>query len=285
MMNVSLLRYPGGKAAMSSLLIQIRKLNELGDKRMVEPFGGGAGASLKLLFLEEVTEIHINDADPAIFDLWYAALCRTRELTNLIRTANLSVREWNRQRDIYRSHGGVSRINRAFATFYLNRCNRSGIIMNGGPIGGIEQKGKWKIDARFNKDELIKRAEKIAEYRTRIRATGVDGMALINKCDPDRTFLFIDPPYFEKGKTLYLNSLNEEYHAKLAETLQARSRAAWVLTYDDCPEIRKFYQGWTKIRPFSLRYAASERRNGREIMIVPKWMRLPASQTSASIGW
>jgi DNA adenine methylase len=191
MMNVSLLRYPGGKAAMSSLLIQIRKLNELGNRSMAEPFAGGAGASLKLLFLEEAPEIYINDADPAIYDLWYAALHRSAEFSDLIRAARLNIREWTRQRDVYRCCR-VSRMRRAFATFYLNRCNRSGIIMNGGPIGGVKQEGTWKINARFNKAELIRRLNRIAEYRHRITATGIDGMVFIKEHDLDQVFLFID---------------------------------------------------------------------------------------------
>lgn len=37
-----------------------------------------------------------------------------------------------------------------FATFFLNRTNRSGIL-KAGVIGGKAQLGKWKIDVRFNK--------------------------------------------------------------------------------------------------------------------------------------
>jgi DNA adenine methylase len=61
--------------------------------------------------------------------------------------------------------------------------------------------------------------------------------------------------------------------------------AAWVLTYDNCPEVRRLYQGWASIRPFTLRYAASERRSGKEILVSPKWMRLPSQQHSAAINW
>jgi DNA adenine methylase len=270
---------------MAGLLSQLRQLNGIGDRAIAEPFAGGAGASLSLLFLEETPEIYINDADRAIHDFWWALLNRPRPFAEMISTTRISMAEWRRQRDVYRNHGRMTRLRRGFATFYLNRCNRSGIIMNGGPIGGVAQMGKWKLNARFNKNELRARCGKISEYGDRIHISGLDGIEFIKQQDPASTFYFIDPPYYEKGKTLYLNALDAEYHLALAACLKSITDAAWVLTYDDCPEIREMYRDWTNIRPFSLRYAASERRSGNEILIVPKWMRVPSSQRSAAITW
>lgn len=270
---------------MAGLLGQIRKINNLGEHSQAEPFAGGAGASLSLLFREEAPEVHINDADKAIYDFWWSLTNRADEFSELLKTKRASIAEWRHQRDIYRSTSRTSRLARGFSAFYLNRCNRSGIIMNGGPIGGIKQTGNWLIDARFNKDELQRRCQKIAEYRDRIFVTGKDGIDFVKDRDASRTFFFIDPPYFEKGKTLYLNSLDENYHKRLADQLRSMAHDAWVLTYDDCSEIRRLYKGWAAIRPFGLRYAASARRSGREIMILPKWIKLPKSQNSQAIAW
>lgn len=285
MKTCSPLRYPGGKSAMAGLLAGIRRLNGLGEHVIAEPFAGGAGASLALLYLEETYEIHINDADPAIYDFWWSVVNDISPFLDMLEKALVNMSEWHRQRDVYRNQGNVSRLHRGFATFYLNRCNRSGIIMKGGPIGGVRQTGKWKLDARFNRDELRRRCEKIAEYRDRINVSCRDGIDFINTLDDRSTFYFIDPPYYVKGNTLYLNALKEEYHAALADRLKAMNNAAWVLTYDDCPQIRRMYQDWATIRPFSLRYAAAERRAGKEVLIVPKWMGLPTSQTSTAITW
>ena len=279
------LRYPGGKSAMSGLLRDIRKLNRLGACSIAEPFAGGAGASLNLLFLEEAQEILINDADQAIADFWWSVLRRTESFTELIANRRINMTEWRRQRDYYRKTSKTSRLKRGFSAFYLNRCNRSGIIMNGGPIGGVKQKGKWKLNARYNKIELIRRCNKIAEYKERIQISSLDGLEFIRRTDPSKTFYFIDPPYFHKGKTLYLNGLNAEYHAQLSEELKKLKNASWVLTYDDCPEIRNMYRGWTRIRPFKLRYAAAERRSGKELLIAPPNIKLPAHQSSDAIAW
>lgn len=285
MNTTSPLRYPGGKSAMAGLLVQVRRLNGLGDRATAEPFAGGAGASLTLLYLEETQEIYVNDADQAIHDFWWTAVNRPQPLADMLVKTRVSMAEWRRQREVYRSAGRVSRLRRAFAAFYLNRCNRSGIIMNGGPIGGVKQKGRWKLNARFNKSELRRRCERVAEYRDRIHVSGQDGIDFIDSLDSRSIFFFIDPPYFAKGKTLYLNALNEEYHAALAARLRSMRDAAWVLTYDDCPQIRRMYRGWATIRPFSLRYVAAERRIGTEVLIAPKWMRLPDSQASDALTW
>jgi DNA adenine methylase len=285
MRTASPLRYPGGKSAMAGLLSGIRQLNGLGSFATAEPFAGGAGASLSLLYGEETPEIHINDADRSIYNFWWAVLNRGEDFADLIAQKRVSMAEWRRQRDIYRSGGRVSRLRRGFAAFYLNRCNRSGIIMNGGPIGGVKQTGEWSLGARFNKKELSERCRRVAEYRDRIHVSACDGLKFLENRDPSSTFFFIDPPYFEKGKTLYLNALDHDYHRALAARLRTMPDAAWVLTYDDCPEIRRMYRGWTTVRGFSLRYVASERRRGREILIAPKWLHLPPEQSSAAIEW
>lgn len=285
-MNLSSpLRYPGGKATMSGLLSGIRRLNGLGGLSIAEPFAGGAGASLTLLYLEETYSIHINDADPAMFDFWWTLVNRPKSFLKKLSIIPVNMTEWIHQRDIHRSRCKISRLQRGFSAFFLNRCNRSGIITNGGPIGGIAQEGKWKLDARFNRVELLRRCEKVAEYRERIYVSGDDGIRFIEDLDAESTFFFIDPPYYEKGPTLYLNTLDDGYHQALANTLRERSNNAWVLTYDDCPEIRKMYKGWASIRPFSLRYIAAERRTGNEVLITPKWMRLPTWQKSAALSW
>jgi DNA adenine methylase len=288
MISPSPLRYPGGKTSMANLLSQIRSINHVGSIPIAEPFAGGAGASLKLLFLEDTQdtpEIYINDKDNAIYNFWWSLINSNQEFLNRISGKRVSMTEYFRQRDIYRNFATASRLDHGFATFFLNRCNRSGIILNGGPIGGPKQKGEWKLNARFNKVELKERCLKIFEYSDRINLSNQDGIEFIQQTVQNSPFYFIDPPYFTKGPLLYLNLLDKNYHQNLSLTLNSMTDKPWVLTYDDCPEIRKLYKGWTKIKPFSLRYSAADRRKGQEIMIIPKWMTLPKVQTSEAIGW
>lgn len=271
---------------MTGLLRRIRELNGLGSTAVAEPFAGGAGASLTMLFGEDTAAVYINDLDRSLHDFWWAVVNRSKAFLNLVASTPLTIEEWRRQRAIYRDARGVSRLEHGFAAFYLNRCNRSGIMIDGGPIGGVNQTGEWKLDARFNRAELGERLAKIADYKDRIHVSGLDGLEFIRRCGDSHTFFFVDPPYFEKGELLYLNSLDSDYHAAIARRLKEMSDSCWVLTYDDCPSIREMYSDWAAIRPFSLKYAASTRRKGDEVMITPKWMRLPETQnTTTMIDW
>ena len=270
---------------MTELIGEIRRLNNLGGYAVAEPFAGGAGASLALLYLEETKEIFINDADSAIYDFWWSLINQSKQFLDYLSNVEVTIEEWNRQRKIYKQFGRVSQVKRGFATFFLNRCNHSGIIVNGGPIGGVNQTGKWKLGARFNRSDLQRRCQKVAEYGNRINVSSKDGIDFLNRADADATMFFIDPPYFEKGATLYLNSLRERDHLALAKRLKAMRDKAWMLTYDDCPEIREMYYSWANIRPYSLRYTARERRNGAEVLITPKWIQLPDLSDSSVIRW
>ena len=271
---------------MARLLGELRTQNELGDRRVAEPLAGGAGASLSLLYREETHHIYINDADPALHAFWWTLVNRPQSFAKLLSETPVTIAEWQRQRQVYRSRGRrVSRLHRGFSAFYPNRCNRSGIIIDGGPIGGIEQAGNWKLDARYKKSDLRRRCDRVAEYRDRISVSGDDGLQFIKRLDLSSIFFFIDPPYYEKGQTLYLNGLDTNYHDALAAQLKRMAEAAWFITYDDCPEVRRLYRGWAAIRPFSLRYVAAEKRMGRELLITPEWMRLPTEQPSNAIVW
>ena len=283
MKHASPLRYPGGKGALVSLLTEIARLNQLGDREMAEPYAGGAGASLSMLYREETPEIHINDADPAIHAFWWAVVHRPTRFLQMLDKTPVSPEVWHRQHAVHQQ-SRTSRLDRGFAAFYLNRCNRSGIILNGSMVGGLQQTGKWKIDARFNKAGLRKRIERIADYGERIHVSGLDGLEFISRLDSQQALFLIDPPYFHKGKTLYLNALDARYHSELAELVRHLD-SPWILTYDDCPEVRAMYRDWAAIRPYSLKYSAAKRRQGNELLITPRWMELPETQTSAAIDW
>lgn len=279
MRAASPLRYPGGKASLTSILCKIRGLNRLGDYPIAEPFAGGAGASLSLLFLHETHEVHINDLDTAIHDFWFSAVHNSAALLKCLEESPISVEEWKRWRAVYQQPD-ASRLERGFAAFYLNRCNRSGIIRNGGIIGGIQQNGRWRIDSRFNKQTLHRRLEQIARYGERIHVTNLDGIDFIDSIPSSSTMLFVDPPYFNKGSALYLSNLDFEYHARLAERLRRMTDAPWVLTYDDCEQVRELYSEWAAIHPYTLRYTARESYRGREVIIAPRWLQMPEFQES-----
>jgi DNA adenine methylase len=266
---------------LSRVLAHLIDINDVRGGTYVEPYAGGAGAALNLLLGEHVDQILINDADVCLYAFWMAALWQTEAFLKLLRGTPLSVREWQRQRDVYLHPRQHPRLRVGFATFFLNRCNRSGIIGNGGPIGGISQRGQWKINARFNREDLEVRIRRVASYRERISVTNSDAVDFLKEhlaqLGPrSRYFVYLDPPYYGKGRDLYLSHYGPAEHAALARFVQDLGPHRWVLSYDDVPEIRSLYKGVRKTT-FVLPYSARERRTGAELLFLSDNLNFPRS--------
>lgn len=266
-MNYSPLRYPGGKskiAPMVKLLIEKTGMREI---TYVEPFAGGAGVSLELLFSGMVDHIVINDYDKSIYSIWRAIIENTNEFINMIYNTEISINEWNRQKDIYRNQAHKYSIELAFATFFLNRTNRSGILA-AGPIGGYKQNGDYLIDARYNKEELISRILKIAKRRDNITVYNKDVRSFMKNYlhKYSNAFVYLDPPYYKKGQELYKNFFVYKDHKEIADLLK-KEESIWMVTYDAEPEIASLYSGFsTKL--FDLSYSVAEKKKATEIMIL-----------------
>lgn len=273
------LRYPGGKTQLAPFVGSLLSLNGLQGGHYAEPFAGGAGIAWRLLFTGQASEIWLNDIDPAVFSFWQAAVHQTDELCALIETAVLSVDEWRRQRLVF-GDGSSSVLERAFATLYMNRTNRSGIL-DGGVIGGVEQKGDYKIGCRFNKVELIRKIKRIGRYRSVVHLSNEDARLCLARWDkvlPDRALLNIDPPYFGKGSELYINHFKPSDHASLSkQVLKLKHR--WIMTYDDAPEIEELYRSCPTYKT-SLLYSAQIKRKGTELLIVDRKLSVPTNRQS-----
>ena len=170
------LRYPGGKASLYPLVTQLLKINNLEHRHYAEPYAGGCGLALALLYGGHVSDIHINDVDPSIWAFWHSVLNETEEMIDLIKNKPLTVEEWRRQKAIHVAGDVRDVLTLGFSSFYLNRTSRSGIIEGAGIIGGINQDGPYKIDCRFNRVDLIRRVRRVAKYRGRIHLAKYDAL-------------------------------------------------------------------------------------------------------------
>lgn len=270
------LRYPGGKSCLFPLITAILNENDLRLPHYAEPYAGGASLALALLFGGRVSDIHLNDVDPGIWSFWHSVLNDTDALVDRIETTHVTVPEWREQRAIYRENDLSDPLKLGFATFFLNRTNRSGIIGTGGVIGGLGQAGDYKIDCRFNKDELIRRIKRIRKYKNRIHLTRLDALQFLKRESdlfPMRTFLAIDPPYFAKGSSLYTSFYGPHDHADVAQAILALDRP-WVLTYDAAAEISALYEARPQFL-FDIRYSLQTKRTGSELLITSSGLQLP----------
>jgi len=261
------LRYPGGKAKIAPFMQKVISVNHLSDGIYVEPFAGGAGTALSLLLEEYVHTIILNDIDRSIYAFWYSILNYTDEFCSLIESSPLTISEWRRQKEIQKEKETADLLCLGFSTFYLNRTNRSGIL-DGGVIGGINQTGKWKIDARFNKSELIQRIRRIANYKNRIQVYNLDAIEFIREVIiplPKKTLIYFDPPYYNKGPWLYINHYKPEDHQHLKKVIKENIIHHWIVTYDNTPEIKDLYSEF-ETRLYSLNYSAANNGKGCELM-------------------
>jgi DNA adenine methylase len=265
------LRYPGGKSFLAPFLEQVIQANGITHGTYVEAFAGGAGAALQLLFAGSVERIILNDFDRGVYSLWKSILKKPDELIGLIKGKRVSIPEYHRQKSILFSNERHDYLSLGFATLFINRCNRSGIIKKGtGPIGGKKQIGKWKIDARFNKKELIRRIQKIVSKRDHIEIHNLDALKFLHlissrsDIDPQNTLVYLDPPYFVQGSKLYNSFYKEKDHTDLCAYLGSTMKFKWVVSYDDCDFIKELYQSIAANKvTFDFLYSANHKRSGQ----------------------
>lgn len=269
MKNKSPLRYPGGKSKLTDLIKIILKDNQITNGTYIEGFAGGSGIAINLLFDGTVNEIVINDYDKAVYSFWRAVKEDSSKLIELIRTTPITVEEWRKQKSIYVNNNKKYSVELAFAFLFLNRTNRSGIL-SAGPIGGFDQNGNYPIDARFNKIEIINKIQAISKYKDKIHVYNKDIFSFIKQYVPkylENSFIYFDPPYFNKGKELYKNFFTIKDHKKLSLQIKNDVVIPWFITYDDTFEIKQLYNEYD-IALFDLNYGTSNRRAATEIAII-----------------
>lgn len=264
---LSPLRYPGGKARVAPYLASLMRAQSPRPTIYAEPFAGGAGAALRLLVDEQVRSVRINDLSPGIAAFWRCVFYDTERFARQVETAVVDLEHWERARQIFQSPPGREDLELGFATFFLNRCNRSGIL-TARPIGGLNQTGKWKIDARFNRVDLAERVRRLGQYRRRVKVSELDGrdfMKTLEQLGQD-VFAYVDPPYIVQGEDLYLDSLSSDDHRLLAEQLRD-SPTPWMLTYDVSERVTEELYSGLRMARFDIAHTAQRQHIGSEIVV------------------
>lgn len=273
--NYSPLRYPGGKSRLIDFIKSTIEQNHLKGGTYIEPFSGGAAIALALAIDGYMERIVINDYDRSIYAFWYSILHYTDAFIDKIRDTPLSLEEWHTQRIIQHNKQNENLFDLGFSTFFLNRTNRSGIL-KAGVIGGLTQIGSYKIDARYNKEQLIKRIQLIAQYKNKFILHNEDAINLLRRYRniTRKNLIYLDPPYYEKGKELYVNFFKDSDHIELSKMIQQRDNMNWIITYDNHSFIHNLYAN-AKSLTYILPYSAGANKYGIELLFYKRDMIMP----------
>lgn len=132
------------------------------------------------------------------------------------------------------------------------------------------------MDARFNKQDLIKRIQIIANLKNNIILSNEDFELFLTKYISlfgKDTFIYLDPPYFTKGKQLYLHYFTYNEHIRLRNVID-NIKYDWIISYDNTPEIKEIYKDYP-MRKTLLNYSTGMKRKAEEIMIFKKKSLIP----------
>ncbi len=273
------LRYPGGKNKLAAFFAKLCVDNNI-NGHYIEPYSGGASVALFLLMEGFVNQITINDKDRSIYAFWYSVLYNTEELCQLIQSIEINTTNWKVQKAFQQNKENCTLLELGFSTLFLNRTNRSGII-SGGIIGGQKQAGDYKIDCRFNKNELILRIKQIAKYRNNIRLLQLDAIDLIalieNEPEPDNKIFYFDPPYYLKADGLYMNYYKKNDHLLVSQRIKNIRRIKWVVSYDNVSEIKELYSDCIK-KEYSFKHTAGISKSGNELLFFSPTLIIPAEE-------
>lgn len=264
-------RYPGGKGFLTPFLADeiSRRFGDI-KPSYAEPYCGGAGAATNLLLSGSVERLLLNDADHRVYSAWKAMLSETERFLERVATAKVNLETWHDCIEkLHSKPDAVYDFNTGFAAFFINRTSRSGVLLGSGPIGGYSQEGNWKIDARFNREALSNRIQRLGDRRENIVLSCQDGLSFCKELEMKqvlaKTFLFVDPPYIEAGGRLYYDGMTEAKHDALANWLRSDSAPHWLLTYDDHPLVRENYEGLPEHK-IQVQYSLARRRAEKELL-------------------
>jgi len=270
------LRYPGGKGKLTDFIKLVFEQNDLLDGNYVEAYAGGAAIAINLLVHSYASRVYLNDLNSGVHAFWRCVIDQPDDLCKAIRDVKVTMEEWYKQKAIQENQTNRTPLEVGFSTFFLNRTNRSGIIW-GGVIGGKNQEGPWKLDARFTKPDLIRRIEKIALFGSRIRLYNKDAAVFINEVLPtlpQKSLVYLDPPYYEMGVGLYENHYRHDDHVAISKLVKSGLKLPWIVSYDYVPEIMQLYK-WARSISYRISYSAQDRYKGAEAMFFSRGLIVP----------
>lgn len=283
---MTLIRYPGAKNKLVKSILNslpeelVVPLHVSSNVHYVEPFfGSGAIGIAVMRLMHRRASVTVADADIGIASLWRAVKDSPYELCRRIKQYAPSVESFYELKSLDGTF--TDTVDTGFRKLALHRISVSGFgYMAGGPIGGRSQAGDYTVDCRWRPDRMVSRVERLSALFNRfdnlqiLHADVFDVLESANKTTAsyEQTFVYLDPPYYEKGDQLYKHKFTPQNHEDLAAALKGAD-FDWAISYDDHPEIRRLYGGAT-VKRLEITYTNAvctdpTRRKNHEVLISP----------------
>lgn len=269
---LSPLRYPGGKGKLAQFILNIAQYNNLLGGDYYEAYAGGSAVALNMLLNGVAKNIHINDIDDLIYDFWHSVTTNPEQFIALLHNSPVTMESRQHWSNVLLHKKEYSQLERGFAVFFINRTSWSGIL-KAGVLGGKKQNSLYKIDSRFNKKSLVSRIKLIARHSHQIHIYNENALTFLQRIKAisgQKSLIYLDPPYYDKGQYLYQNYYDHRDHLDIARLLKVDLvDKNWILTYDNTKKIRDMYENY-QIYTYSLNYSAHRSYVGSEIMLFSK---------------
>lgn len=243
------LRYPGGKTRGVEFITRFFPKNL--DKLLSPFFGGG---SVELATASKGTKVYGYDLFPPLVEFWQCLTAQPNELAERVeKYFPLSKDKFYQLQQTQTKF--KTKLERAAVFYVLNRSSFSGATLSG---------GMSPDHPRFTHTS-IERLKDFYNPNIKIQKSDFRNSLLKHPF----TFTYLDPPYLIKS-SLYGkkgNTHRDFDHEGLAEILKTREH--WLLSYNDCDDIRDLYAGFHIITP-NWKYGMSNDKTSKEVLIFSK---------------
>lgn len=247
------LRYAGGKTLAVGHIVNLLPNNL---KRVVSPFLGGASVEIAI-----AKELGIEVIGYDIFDIltnyWHYQINEPEKLSKKLEKFKPTKKEYSRVREIMKKHWKKEKKLKGIdlaSVYYFNHNTSYGPHFLGSQSSVYLQPDRYK-----------KTLEKVKNFNVRkLRVFCGSFEKVIPKYKND--FLYCDPPYYLDGDSKMFIGMYPHRnfpihhkgfdHKKLRDLLGAH-KGGFILSYNDCSTIRKWYKDFKMITP-SWQYTFSQ---------------------------
>lgn len=204
----TMIPWPGGKFRATKDILPFVPDHEI----YTEPFCGGA----KLLFAKARAKCEvINDIDGELINLFQVVRDKPQEFLDSFEWLLVGRQQFNELRDM--DIRGLSDVERARRSFYLIKFS----------VQAVQRAYSKHITKGWSLANALKRVRECYERLVGVSIENLDYAEVISYYDSPETFHFVDPPYLELSKRLYVKAFDEEDFVRLRDVL-TKTRGHWL---------------------------------------------------------